>query len=419
MCATVLAGFGCKTTVALAQTSIGRVAGQSVLERARPEYDPIGIHVGTFTLLPSLEAAAGYDSNVRALQRPVVDDAILLLRPALLARSNWSRNALTLSASGDIQRFADRPIENAEQYRIGSDGRLDIGGRTHIVTDARIAHLIEPRGSTGDTSLGGAPVAFMNYHVGLGADHDFGPMQTRGSVTVDTFHYGDRTVANGSVVNGSGRNYQSILGDLQLTFPVSPAAGAFVRGTINSATYTNEGTGPSGDSKSFSGLTGFAFGISPLLYGSVGIGYLTQTYRDRTLKGTNGLDYSAAVTWNPTPFITGSFTLNRSLQRAPSATLGAITTTSGTLTADYEMRRNLLLGVTAVYAHNLYGLIDRTQDQVTASARATYLFSRTLSATLRLNHSRSRPDQTRGTDTLGVGRRFDRTQITLGVRVQL
>lgn len=418
MCATVLAGFGCRASPALAQAGAGQAAGQSVLGRARPEYDPIGLRVGTFTLLPSIEASAGYDSNVRALPRPV-DDAILALRPVLLARSNWSRNAVTLNASGDIQRFADRPIENAAQYRIGANGRFDIGGRTHIVTDARAARQIEPRGSTGDTSLNGPPVAFMNYHVAVGADHDFGPVQTRGNLTVDAFRYGDRTVATGSVVDGSGRNYQSILGDLQATFPVSSAAGAFIRGTINTATYTNEGAGPSGDSKSFSGLTGIAFGITPLLYGSVGIGYLGQTYSDRSLKGTSGLDYDAAITWNPTPLVTGSVTLNRSLQRAPSATLGAITVTTGTLTIDYELRRNLLLGVTAVYTHNRFGLIDRTQDQVIASARATYLFNRTLSSTLRLNHVRSRPDQASGIDTVGIGRRFDRTQVTLGVRVQL
>lgn len=419
VCATLLIGGGGKVGSASAQMSAGRFGGQSVLERARPDYDPIGLRLGSFTVLPSLDASTGYDSNVRALQSPVLEDVIFTLRPAVVARSNWSRNAVTVKASSDIQRFADRPVENAEQYRLGTDGRFDIGSRTHLVADALVSQLIEPRGSTGDTSLDGEPVHFMDYHFGAGADHDFGPLATRASFAYDEFRYGDRKAAGGRTVDNSQRNYRSILGDIQLTLPVAPAAGVFVRGTVNTADYINEPAGPSGDSTSYSGLTGIAFGVTPLLYGSIGIGYFAQTYAEPSLKGTNGLDYSAAVTWNPTPLATASFTLSRELQRAPSPTLGAITTTTGTLTTDYELRRNLLIGATASYSRYLYGLIDRTQTQITGSARATYLFSRLISSTLRLDYLRTRPDQATGLDSLGIGRRFDKTRIFLGMRLQL
>ncbi|VXC85743.1 conserved hypothetical protein [Sphingomonas sp. T1] len=419
VCATLLIGGGGRAGSASAQMSAGRFGAQSVLERTRPDYDPIGLRLGTFTILPSLDANTGYDSNVRALQSPVLDDLIFTLRPAVVARSNWSRNAVTVRASSDIQRFVDRPVENAEQYQIGADGRFDIGSRTHLVADARVGRLIEARGSTGDTALDGEPVNFMDYHFGTGADHDFGPLLTRASFTFDEFRYGDRKAAGGRKVDNSQRNYRSILGDIQLTMPVAPAAGVFVRGTVNTADYINEPAGPSGDSTSYSALTGIAFGVTPLLYGSIGIGYFAQTYREPSLDGTNGLNYSAAITWNPTPLATASFTLNRALQRAPSPTLGAITTTTGTLIADYELRRNLIVGATAGYSRNLYGLIDRTQTQMTGSARATYLFSRLISSTLRLDYLRTRPDQASGVDSLGIGRRFDKTRIFLGMRLQL
>ncbi|MEG8053177.1 outer membrane beta-barrel protein [Sphingomonas aerolata] len=386
MCATLLIGGGGRAGSASAQMSAGRFGAQSVLERTRPDYDPIGLRLGTFTILPSLDANTGYDSNVRALQSPVLDDLIFTLRPAVVARSNWSRNAVTVRASSDIQRFVDRPVENAEQYQIGADGRFDIGSRTHLVADARVGRLIEARGSTGDTALDGEPVNFMDYHFGTGADHDFGPLRpapasrsTNSAMAIAKPRAGARSTTASAITARSSATSSS-----RCPSRLPPAC-SFAAPSIRPITSTNL-PGRAAISTSYSALTGIAFGVTPLLYGSIGIGYFAQTYREPSLDGTNGLNYSAAITWNPTLLATASFTLNRALQRAPSPTLGAITTTTGTLIADYELRRNLIVGATAGYSRNLYGLIDRTQTQMTGSARATYLFSRLISSTLRLDY---------------------------------
>src|SRR5271163_1858458 len=67
--------------------------GASVLDRPRPEYDPLGLRLGSFFLYPKLELGELYSDNVFATQSNKKTDFITVVSPTLDLRSNWSQNA--------------------------------------------------------------------------------------------------------------------------------------------------------------------------------------------------------------------------------------------------------------------------------------------------------------------------------------
>src|SRR4051794_25286779 len=85
---------------------------RSVLQKARPDYDPLGARVGSFLLLPAVEVRETYDSNIFATPSNEKGDFYTTIHPELQLRSNWNNHALAFQASGDIKRYADHVSEN-------------------------------------------------------------------------------------------------------------------------------------------------------------------------------------------------------------------------------------------------------------------------------------------------------------------
>jgi hypothetical protein len=66
---------------------------QSVLGRARPEYAPSGVRVGSFNLLPSLSEGLGYDDNILGSSNGKRGSLLVDTRASLSANSDWSRDS--------------------------------------------------------------------------------------------------------------------------------------------------------------------------------------------------------------------------------------------------------------------------------------------------------------------------------------
>ena len=66
----------------------------SVMDRERPELDPIGIHLGGFTALPSVQFGLGETDNALLTQTERKHDGFVTVKPRVLVRSNWSVHEL-------------------------------------------------------------------------------------------------------------------------------------------------------------------------------------------------------------------------------------------------------------------------------------------------------------------------------------
>src|SRR5262245_66377031 len=55
---------------------------QSVFQRPRPDYDPLGLRFGSWLFYPEMTVAAAYDDNIFATESDRTDDFIFTATPA-------------------------------------------------------------------------------------------------------------------------------------------------------------------------------------------------------------------------------------------------------------------------------------------------------------------------------------------------
>ena len=119
--------------VLLAGTSTTVIAqelkrGASILDRPKPELDPLGVRAGGFLIFPKVEVGTTYDDNVFATENDEEGDFIFQVLPTVTAQSDFSRHQLRFSAGADVGRYADKTSENYIDYFVTGAGRFDVTG---------------------------------------------------------------------------------------------------------------------------------------------------------------------------------------------------------------------------------------------------------------------------------------------------
>ena len=94
------------------------IPGESILDRQRPELDPLGMRFGAFFLYPKLDVQAEHQSNIFAQSRDEIDDVIIKVSPAIALESNWVRHSLKLEAAGTSAEYQENVRRIVEEYGI-------------------------------------------------------------------------------------------------------------------------------------------------------------------------------------------------------------------------------------------------------------------------------------------------------------
>src|SRR4051794_37383798 len=167
---TLLSGFAVGATmIAVGGTVRAQepARNQSVFQRARPDYDPLGVHAGAFRIFPRAEIGEAYNDNIFAVKNNEDSDFITLLRPQVRAESDWGRHALALQAGAENGRYLDHTHENYLDGYVSADSRLDVVYGTFIRSGLGWQHLHEDRGSPDDVQ-GEEPTEYELYSANLG-----------------------------------------------------------------------------------------------------------------------------------------------------------------------------------------------------------------------------------------------------------
>jgi hypothetical protein len=140
------------------------VLAQGVLDRPRPEYDPIGMPLGGFRLYPTVYLGIARDDNVFRTQSGEQDDTIFELAPDLVLSSNWSQHALNLRGGLQHLEFTEHDSETRTNYNFGADGRLDIMRGVTLSGAASYNLTHEPRTSPDLPGFAAEPTRYAVSH---------------------------------------------------------------------------------------------------------------------------------------------------------------------------------------------------------------------------------------------------------------
>lgn len=389
---------------------------QSVLQRPRADYDPLGIQAGSFLLFPYLNVAETYNSNVYATTSNEKSDFVTYIRPSVELQSNWNTDALTFQANGDIREYASQSSEDNSNFSAFLNGRKDVERGLYLIGSASYQLLHEDRTDPNAITNAKEPIEYELATGGIGFVHETGRIGFRIEGTINDYSYQNGVFASGAPVIETDRNRIEYTGTVRVSYELVPGYNAFVQGSGNDRSYQDK-FDQGGYQRSSSGYVvdvGTAFALGPTLNGEVYVGYLNQSYDDSRLSSPSVPTFGASLLWNVTQLTSIRGTVARTVEETIIAPASSYLQTQVSLGVEHELLRNVLLSGKFTYALQDYQGGGRSDDYYEADAQVRYMLTRNLSTGLDINYS------TRSSNSVGVaeGANYDRTLVAANIRLQ-
>ena len=367
---------------ALADTALAQDVArrETVMNRARPELDALGMRAGRFLAFPRLGVEVQSNDNIFADPANEVDDTIMVIRPELLVESDWGRHALVLGADAAIGRYDDADNEDYDDFGVWADGRLDLG-RGQLQGGLRHRDLHEERTSPDDRG-GTEPTEYSTDAVTAAWLWRPSRLLLRLSGGYETLDYDDTP---GAVPPDNDDRDRDVLNlGVRSGYEISPdyALWAEVRGTTVDYDQTVDNDGFERSSDGYDLVVGSTMDFSGVTFGEVFAGYRSREYDDARYSDSDGATFGVDVTWNVTGLTTLTVLARQSVEATTIVGASGIDTTSFGLKADHELLRNLIVSASVSDVTEDYDGIDRQDDITRAGVQLRYLMNRRFHWTL-------------------------------------
>jgi len=392
---------------------IDRGQNESVAQRARPDYDPLGLRVRSFLVRPSVTSDVAYLDNVFAEDTGVDNDVVIGVRSNLDVSSQWSRHALRGRFRSDSLFFTQFGSEDRTTYTGDVEGRLDLGRSTILGAGGVFRRDVAGRTSP-ETPLASLDLVQSNARGAyVFGSHEFNRLRLSGRLERTTFNFNDITTVSGITLSLEDRERVEYRAIGRADYGLSPDTSFFFEGGWNRRDF--DLIPASGVERSSSGqtfLAGVSTDISRLIRGEFSVGYLRQDFEAANVNVVGGVATRVRLEYFPTRLTTFSFVADRQIQDTGVDSGAGLVQTDLTLRADHELRRNVILNVGGGYNRQGFRGLDRTDQFVNAEIGARYLINRklTLGGSYRYDNGR--------TDNF-AGRNFNLNTFRLSLTVQL
>ncbi len=334
-----------------------RGGNESVTERARPDYDPIGIDAGSFIVRPRVETGLGYDSNIYLTESPATGAAYTVFTPSVAANSTWSRHSVTMTGSANLRRYFGESDRNETTWNAATLGRLDVNSALSLTGEAQFAKLSE---NTLSGAIDSQAAAFSRYrrdYYGVRGEYRSGQFRSFLALDQSVFNFSDLTLSDGTQIDQSDRdrNVKRITGQVEYAF--TPSVSIYGQSTYDWTDY-DRALLLSGldnrDSEAARIIGGFNFDLAGLLRGTIGAGYVRRDFRSSSYKNTGGFSAEARVEFFPTYLTTVTVQAKRLLEDSNINQTTAFFNNTFSVRADHELLQNLILNAEAEVQYQDY-----------------------------------------------------------------
>ncbi len=333
-----------------------------VRDRSQPEFDPVPYRIDGVEIMPSINIDTFYDSNIFAV-RDASDDLIIRVRPKLAASTKFGNFNITTAAEVDHRQYLSTDSQSTTDFTLGLRGRYDIGRESQIYIGTRIGQKTEDRTDPASPLNLQQPVQYRFASAFFGAAQNFNRLRIAARAGIEKRNYEDGRDGLDALVDQDFRNRTLWTGDLGAEFAINPDISVFVNGSVNRRDYVSQPPLlPSRDSEGYEITAGTSFQLSKLVRSEIGIGYFQQNFDDTGFDDVDGFAVQGKLEYFVTPLVTLTARANRGVEESSTLGSGAFVATSFSLTADYELLRNLIVTASASYEQDRFQDIDRDYD---------------------------------------------------------
>lgn len=381
---------------ARAQEAPGR--GTTVLERPRPETDPLGIRAGGFLIFPSIAVTEQFRDNVffdeedsSTNPNDIQGDFITVLSTTFLVQSDWNNHQLNFFGDAGKGVFLINSNENYLDWHVGTNGRYDIARDTNVSARFDFANRHEARGSPDDVN-GKHPIFYDLYGPTVGFFHRFNRISVTVNGNLVKYDFddvtrgidGSRGILVEGRINNDDRDRTEAEASAEVAYEIVPNYEAFIRGIVNDREYRDsfDDNGFDRDSSGWEVVGGTAIDLTGVLFGNVFAGYRRQNYDEPRFPSTQGLGFGADMTWNPSGLTTVTASVERSVEESTLVGASGFFASRFAAAVDHELLRNLILSANGSFQKNKYDGNARTDDIFRAGAQFRYLMNRNFYVTV-------------------------------------
>jgi hypothetical protein len=424
----LVAATGLIAGAAQAQSYYDRTSVTDVTSRAHPEYDAVGEHVGAFTVYPRVSVTDIYDDNVYALPKKTGGD-IVAVTPSVDISSNWSRNSLGVHLQYERDQYLDQPGESSNEYAMSANAGIDVDSRSKLSFNLGAGQYTEPRSDADSIEGIVEPVRYDLISGGAGAYREFGRFRLDLSAAASYYSFYNVQLAPGiydiggndilavggnDYYNEASRDEVATSQTIRLSWAIDPNIAIFTQFQPNQSNFIHEPLAALGsyNSTGYEVLTGVNGQLTHLIRYDAGIGYLDQHYTSAQIADVTGVAFNIDAAYNITQLITLKLSGNHSIQAAGIPGSAASDVDSGTVKADYELLRNLILSPYFAYYHYIYPGTTRIDSRYASGISATYLINNILGLTASYSYIEQLSNGTFG------GYNFNDNRLSLALTVQ-
>jgi hypothetical protein len=340
-------------------------------------YAPLGIRVGSFILKPSVDAAAGFDSNVPR-SATASSSSFYTIAPELQTKSDWERHEFRSTLRGSYSGYPDLPSFNRPSFESILDGRIDVTRQTRIELQDRFQFATETPGSPNFQTDSKKPTPYTTFGGTVGLFHQFNRLEIGAKVAIDRTRYEDSELNDGTIVNNNDRDYTSHSVELRGSYEWAPGVKPFVAVTADKRLYdlAEDRFGINRDSRGLTPRVGSTFELGRLVTGQFSVGYTKRDYDDPQLEGVSGIVADASLVWAATALTKATFTASSTVYESTQPNVSGVLTRDFGIKVDHALREWLIGTVKFGYGIDEYVGSPQVDNRFTLGAGLTYKMNR-------------------------------------------
>ncbi len=322
-----------------------RTAG---IESPEPEveenpYAPLGLRLGTFNVITTLEQGATWTSN--ATYSPAPKSALLSETTLRLnAASDWSRHSANINAYGTYRKSIDgEPVTDPSA---GIDATLNLDFADDLRGIGKLGYALKREDADSPVkqpaTVTSRPIR-QEITGSLGLEKDVGKLRFAATANLLRLDYGDAELSNNTTLSQRERNSTLVTGVLRAGYEISPAITPFVELEYGRRSYNQkfDSNGNQRSSDRMAARLGTELDLGEKLSGELALGYVTEKFDDAALSDISGMSASADLSWSPQRGTTVGFNASTEVEGTTTANESGSVLYSGTVSLQREIRANL------------------------------------------------------------------------------